>query len=123
MWCGVVLCVFVVQVLDEAGGPRQPWHDWHCKIEGPAAYDILTNFEQRWRKLMSKINQRWRKATHRHSNDDLIQIERISWILGPKPASPSEGDPKLYVIQDDDPDAWHAQVIECSWGYTLTFLT
>ncbi|XP_058097277.1 phospholipase D delta-like isoform X2 [Magnolia sinica] len=30
--------------------PRQPWHDLHCKIEGPAAYDVMTNFEQRWRK-------------------------------------------------------------------------
>ncbi|KAL1065894.1 hypothetical protein V6Z11_D12G027900 [Gossypium hirsutum] len=34
-----------------AYGPRQPWHDQHCKVEGPAAYDILTNFEQRWRKV------------------------------------------------------------------------
>ncbi|XP_057851039.2 phospholipase D delta isoform X2 [Cryptomeria japonica] len=34
----------------DTGGPREPWHDMHCKIEGPAAYDVLTNFEQRWRK-------------------------------------------------------------------------
>ncbi|KAI5445379.1 hypothetical protein KIW84_013568 [Lathyrus oleraceus] len=27
------------------GCPREPWHDLHCKIDGPAAYDILTNFE------------------------------------------------------------------------------
>ncbi|KAH0971037.1 hypothetical protein GBA52_023193 [Prunus armeniaca] len=30
--------------------PRQPWHDLHCRIDGPAAYDVLINFEQRWRK-------------------------------------------------------------------------
>ncbi|CAL4991348.1 unnamed protein product [Urochloa decumbens] len=29
------------------GGPREPWHDIHCKIEGPAAWDVLHNFEQR----------------------------------------------------------------------------
>ncbi|KAM7260475.1 hypothetical protein ACFE04_016216 [Oxalis oulophora] len=31
------------------GGPREPWHDIHCKIEGPAAFDVMKNFEQRWR--------------------------------------------------------------------------
>jgi phospholipase D1/2 len=82
----------------EAGGPRQPWHDWHCKIEGPAAYDILTNFEQRWR-----------KATLWH-DDVLIQIERISWILGPRPGMPADGDPKVFVTQDDETDTWHVQV-------------
>jgi phospholipase D1/2 len=32
------------------GGPREPWHDVHCRLEGPAAWDVLANFEQRWRK-------------------------------------------------------------------------
>ncbi|CAO2841320.1 unnamed protein product [Amaranthus hypochondriacus] len=32
------------------GGPREPWHDIHCRLEGPAAWDVLYNFEQRWRK-------------------------------------------------------------------------
>ncbi|XP_020584561.1 phospholipase D alpha 1-like [Phalaenopsis equestris] len=31
------------------GGPREPWHDLHSKLEGPAAWDVLTNFEQRWK--------------------------------------------------------------------------
>ncbi|KAK8496091.1 hypothetical protein V6N12_046660, partial [Hibiscus sabdariffa] len=30
------------------GGPREPWHDIHCKLEGPVAWDVLYNFEQRW---------------------------------------------------------------------------
>lgn len=29
----------------EKGGPREPWHDIHSKIEGPAAWDVLHNFE------------------------------------------------------------------------------
>ncbi|KAK6117780.1 hypothetical protein DH2020_048482 [Rehmannia glutinosa] len=33
-----------------AGCPREPWHDLHCKIDGPAAYDVLSNFEERWLK-------------------------------------------------------------------------
>ena len=32
------------------GGPREPWHDVHSKIQGPAAYDVVTNFTQRWTK-------------------------------------------------------------------------
>jgi phospholipase D1/2 len=82
----------------DGGGPRQPWHDLHCKIEGPAAYDILTNFEQRWR-----------KATRWHE-EELIQISRISWILSPSPNAPPEGDPKLYMTNNNEPSAWHAQV-------------
>ncbi|KAK9734522.1 hypothetical protein RND81_04G145300 [Saponaria officinalis] len=32
------------------GGPREPWHDAHACITGDAAWDMLTNFEQRWTK-------------------------------------------------------------------------
>ncbi|KAK3043722.1 hypothetical protein RJ639_001918, partial [Escallonia herrerae] len=32
------------------GGPREPWHDIHCQLEGPIAWDVLYNFEQRWKK-------------------------------------------------------------------------
>lgn len=32
------------------GGPREPWHDAHACIVGEAAWDVLTNFEQRWTK-------------------------------------------------------------------------
>ncbi|TKY74727.1 Phospholipase D alpha 1 [Spatholobus suberectus] len=32
------------------GGPREPWHDIHCKLEGSVAWDVLSNFQQRWEK-------------------------------------------------------------------------
>ncbi|KAL2346716.1 hypothetical protein Fmac_000716 [Flemingia macrophylla] len=32
------------------GGPREPWHDIHCKLEGSIAWDVLSNFQQRWEK-------------------------------------------------------------------------
>ena len=38
----------------EKGGPREPWHDIHCKLEGPVAWDVLYNFEQRWTKQADK---------------------------------------------------------------------
>ncbi|KAJ9436383.1 Phospholipase D gamma 1 [Diplonema papillatum] len=29
-------------------GPRQPWQDIHSQIQGPAAHDLVENFENRW---------------------------------------------------------------------------
>ncbi|KAK9270670.1 hypothetical protein L1049_026252 [Liquidambar formosana] len=91
-------------------GPRQPWHDLHCKIEGPAAYDVLTNFEQRWRKATkwSEFGRRFKRISHWH-DDALIKLERISWILSPSPSIPID-DPKLWVSKEDDPENWHVQI-------------
>ncbi|WMV27783.1 hypothetical protein MTR67_021168 [Solanum verrucosum] len=90
--------------------PRQPWHDLHCKIEGPAAYDVLTNFEQRWRKATkwSEFGRRLKKISHWH-DDALIKIERISWITSPSSSVPND-DQSLWVSKEDDPENWHVQV-------------
>ncbi|XP_071710398.1 phospholipase D delta-like [Rutidosis leptorrhynchoides] len=99
--------------------PRQPWHDLHCKIDGPAAYDVLMNFEQRWRKAT-----KWRefaflaKKMAQWQDDALIKIERISWIVSPTIPVPKHGDfsivpeddPVLYVSKEDNPDNWHVQI-------------
>jgi phospholipase D1/2 len=65
-------------------GPRQPWHDLHCKCEGPDAYDILTNSEQRSRKAKPWHNFRLRKVTNWH-DDALLRLDHISWIVKPSP--------------------------------------
>ncbi|XVF63609.1 hypothetical protein PTKIN_Ptkin09bG0100400 [Pterospermum kingtungense] len=90
--------------------PRQPWHDLHCKVEGPAAYDILTNFEQRWRKATkwSEFGRRFKRVTSWH-DDSLIKLERISWILSPS-ESISRDDPALWVSKEGDVENWHVQV-------------
>ncbi|KAJ9561849.1 hypothetical protein OSB04_007009, partial [Centaurea solstitialis] len=99
--------------------PRQPWHDWHCRIDGPAAYDVLMNFEQRWRKAT-----KWRefaliaKKMAHWQDDALIKIERISWIDSPTYPVPKNGDytvvpdeePLLHVSREDHPDNWHVQI-------------
>ncbi|MED6106363.1 hypothetical protein PIB30_004138 [Stylosanthes scabra] len=90
--------------------PRQPWHDLHCKIEGPGVYDILTNFEQRWRKA-----NRWTelgkkiKRVSKWQDDSLIKLERISWILSPSESVPNDH-PDLWVCQEDDPQSWNIQI-------------
>ncbi|KAB2051524.1 hypothetical protein ERO13_A12G058400v2 [Gossypium hirsutum] len=98
--------------------PRQPWHDLHSKIEGPAAYDVLINFEQRWRK-----STKWKefsllfKGKSHWSDDAMIRIERISWIQSPPLAVTDDGttivpddDPKVHVLSKDDRENWNVQI-------------
>ncbi|UDM53381.1 phospholipase D-like domain-containing protein [Cupriavidus sp. MP-37] len=33
---------------DSSVQPRMPWHDVHCRIEGPSVYDLSRNFVRRW---------------------------------------------------------------------------
>ena len=99
----------------------------HCRIDGPAAYDVLINFEQRWRRA-TKWTERLhfsKSVTHWH-DDSLLKIDRISWILSPNLPVPEdsksgtiarakdaftvvpEDDPKLWVAKDEN--CWHVQV-------------
>ncbi|KAI7731071.1 hypothetical protein M8C21_027057 [Ambrosia artemisiifolia] len=99
--------------------PRQPWHDLHCKIDGPAAYDVLLNFEQRWRKATRFREFAFVAKRIAHWEDDsLLKIDRISWILSPTNQNqvkeahtvvPAD-DPLVYVSSEDDPDNWHVQI-------------
>ncbi|KAK8962401.1 Phospholipase D alpha 1 [Platanthera guangdongensis] len=68
------------------GGPREPWHDIHSRLEGPVAWDVLFNFEQRWRKQGRK--------------DLLLQIRDLSDII----ISPSP------VMFAEDDETWNVQL-------------
>ncbi|GJP53963.1 hypothetical protein CLOM_g13073 [Closterium sp. NIES-68] len=46
-------------------GPRQPWHDIQCKVEGAVVWDLLTNFEQRWLRATKGPRASPRKRLHR----------------------------------------------------------
>ncbi|KAJ8763951.1 hypothetical protein K2173_003733 [Erythroxylum novogranatense] len=68
------------------GGPREPWHDIHCKLEGPVAWDVLYNFEQRWRKQVGE--------------EFLIPYYKLNArVIDPLPVLPS-----------DDNEAWNVQI-------------
>lgn len=90
----------------------------HCRIDGPAAYDILINFEQRWRKAT-----KWKefaflfKKASQWNDDALIRVERISWILSPSHRTSKDDyttvpgdDPLVCVSKEDNPENWHVQV-------------
>lgn len=88
----------------------------HCRIDGPAAYDVLINFEQRWRKATKWREFGLRKKVSHWHDDALIKINRISWILSPiisvakESTSMPEDDPALWVQRESDPENWHVQV-------------
>ncbi|KAL3528635.1 hypothetical protein ACH5RR_007957 [Cinchona calisaya] len=76
------------------GGPREPWHDTHACITGQAAWDVLTNFEQRWTKQCDPSL--------------LVPIRSISELYNQHPTSiSSERDWKVQVFRSID----HVSVI------------
>ncbi|KQK23957.1 hypothetical protein BRADI_1g77265v3 [Brachypodium distachyon] len=84
-------------VLD-ARGPREPWHDLHSKIDGPAAFDVLKNFEERWLKASKRSGA---KKLSKACNDTLLWIERIPEIVAI--------DDEIYA-SDRDPERWDVQI-------------
>lgn len=79
------------------GCPREPWHDLHSKIDGPAAYDVLKNFEQRWLKASKPSGLKKLKS----EDDALLKIERMPEILGLSEAP---------YLDENDPESWHVQI-------------
>ncbi|KAL8090056.1 phospholipase D alpha 1-like isoform X2 [Apium graveolens] len=70
----------------QKGGPREPWHDIHCRLEGPVAWDVLYNFEQRWKKQVG--------------NKFLFSLPELDkFIIRPSPVTTSQ-----------DPDTWNVQL-------------
>lgn len=93
----------------ECGGPRQPWHDLHCKIEGPAVYDVLKNFEQRWLKASRwhglSLKIRTGNVWHDHS---LINLNEVPWAFSL--GNESQPNHQLNVTNDKDIETWHIQI-------------
>ncbi|KAI8547503.1 hypothetical protein RHMOL_Rhmol07G0200900 [Rhododendron molle] len=74
------------------GGPREPWHDIHCKLEGPVAWDVLYNFEQRWKKQVG--------------DDFLFTFDELNRII----TRPSQ------VTSLEDPNTWNVQIFRSMDG-------
>ncbi|MED6188693.1 hypothetical protein PIB30_088255 [Stylosanthes scabra] len=76
----------------EKGGPREPWHDVHCKLEGPIAWDVYSTFVQRFKK----------EGTNQSM---LLSEEKIKDFI----AAPSQ-----VTDPDNDDDTWNVQLFNYS---------
>lgn len=72
----------------DKGGPREPWHDIHSKLEGAVAWDVLFNFEERWRKQAPQEKQ-----------DLLVPIKDLEDLNPPEP-----------VTDEQDSETWNVQL-------------
>ncbi|CAL8469780.1 g9322 [Coccomyxa elongata] len=80
------------------GGPRQPWHDIHCQLQGPVATDVLVNFVQRWLKQAADMK------------DKLLPLMEMPHLLAPDTQVRGSGDPSTFAVDPADPEAWQAQL-------------
>lgn len=71
----------------EFGGPREPWHDIHSRLEGPIAWDVLFNFDQRWRKQAGE-----------HREHLILPIQELGL------------NQQVPITTEDDPETWNVQL-------------
>ncbi|KAK3153127.1 hypothetical protein QOZ80_2BG0168180 [Eleusine coracana subsp. coracana] len=82
----------------DARGPREAWHDLHSRMDGPAAYDVLQNFQERWLKASKRQGI---KKLAKSYDDTLVNIEGIPEIINRNDAT---------YFGDNDPETWHVQI-------------
>ncbi|KAL3153372.1 hypothetical protein ABBQ38_011712 [Trebouxia sp. C0009 RCD-2024] len=81
------------------GGPRQPWHDIHCKLEGPVAWDVYHNFIQRWRGQAREYRQKQLLSMDKPKNHGRLHVPDI----GRGVMAEDRGDPQSQI---GDPEKW-----------------
>lgn len=79
--------------------PRQPWHDVHCQVKGPAAWDILREFVGRWR-----LDPAYPDAWGDDSSDLIERIEDRYNLLMNSPQKFKKN------IPNQESPIWNAQV-------------
>mmetsp|Transcript_6022 Transcript_6022/g.16789 ORF Transcript_6022/g.16789 Transcript_6022/m.16789 type:complete len:219 (-) Transcript_6022:121-777(-) len=85
-------------------GPRQPWEDIHCRVEGRIAMDVMANFEERWEKLCkSKRDKLYKKGSGLGS----VFEEQASTYRG--------------VVPESDPQSWTCQLFRSIDGRSTDF--
>ncbi|KAF6142101.1 hypothetical protein GIB67_037019 [Kingdonia uniflora] len=93
----LVFCLCFPKYSPADGYPREPSHDLHFRIDGPAAYDILSKFEERWLKASKRHGI---KKLERSNDDALLKIDRIPNLVGMLAAQ---------SMNESDPEGWHVQ--------------
>ncbi|KAL3155264.1 hypothetical protein ABBQ32_013195 [Trebouxia sp. C0010 RCD-2024] len=70
-----------------------PWHDCHCCVIGPAAWDTLEAYEQQWLTLAEEYH------------DHLKDMTSIPGLAGPRQAARTD--------VNGDSDTWRVQIFRC----------
>lgn len=91
----------LVGVDQSKGGPRQPWHDIHSRLEGPIAWDVLENFAQRWHTQASGIKNITKRMLDLKKAHDLHIADNVHH---------KHGDPAVMTLQPSDPESWNVQL-------------
>eukprot|EP00123_Amoebidium_parasiticum_P007400 comp18098_c0_seq1/m.18733 comp18098_c0_seq1/g.18733 ORF comp18098_c0_seq1/g.18733 comp18098_c0_seq1/m.18733 type:complete len:758 (-) comp18098_c0_seq1:28-2301(-) len=65
----------IAEGVDVTSGPREPWHDIHCKVEGMVARDLMQNFHERW----SRQNSSYADALFDVDRSGFIRPEEERW--------------------------------------------
>jgi phospholipase D1/2 len=60
-------------------GPRQPWHDIHSSLRGPAVLDVIANFRERWYKQASDAVGELLDLGKLGLNDPPIRSSQDAW--------------------------------------------
>lgn len=85
--------------------PRQPWHDVHCRLKGPAVHDVCRNFIHRWNATAGNYNRSYsRDVNNRYIKTFVKHLPRTSscptiptTLLPPRPATGSVANEKCWI--------------------------
>ncbi|GBG86059.1 hypothetical protein CBR_g40960 [Chara braunii] len=86
-------------------GPRLPWHDIHAKVDGPAAWDMVANFEQRWKTIdpgHDCLPPPNRPEGKEEPTEVLFDFEKHAQFFAPKQAR---------AVPEGDPEAWDVHFV------------
>ena len=102
-------------------GPREPWHDIHARVEGPAARHVIRNFEDRWRR------QNPDQAASLRALEDIDLEAAGGSTTAASPATPApstfchfplpwsrrpeEGEAESRAMEAEAEDAWSVQIL------------
>lgn len=90
--------------------PRQPWHDIHCQVIGPTAWDVVREFVGRWHRDPSVPSMAIGDKI-RNSTKDILKIFSKDVLFDKKAFvqqwEPHKGEWRAQILRSLEKDHWH----------------